>query len=254
MSLPAQAYSAPLPPDDGPSPRRSNASTPHPKPTATIPMKQRKVILAGATGLIGRDLLQGLLNDPTVQEVLALVRRPLALQHARLRSQVVDFAALPSLPPADEVYLALGTTIQVAGSQQAFRAIDFDANLAVARAARAAGARRAGLVSAMGASASSGIFYNRVKGELEDALKALPFEGLAIARPSLLIGDRHTLGQPERPGERYGQAIGRVLGPLIPANYRPIPAHRVATALLRAVPTVQGVRVMLSGEMNVAAA
>lgn len=217
-------------------------------------MNHRKVFLAGATGLIGREILQGLLNDPTVSEVLCLGRRPLALQHAKLRCQVVDFAALPTLPPADEVYLALGTTLQVAGSQQAFRAIDFDANLAIARAALAAGARRAGLVSAMGASATSGIFYNRVKGELEDALKALSFEGLAIARPSLLVGDRHSLGQPERPGERWGQAIGRVLSPLIPANFRPIPAHRVATALLRSVNTVRGLRVMMSGEMNVAAA
>jgi len=217
-------------------------------------MNHRKVFLAGATGLIGREILQGLLNDPTVSEVLCLGRRTLALQHAKLRSQVVDFAALPTLPPADEVYLALGTTLQVAGSQQAFRAIDFDANLAVARAALAAGARRAGLVSAMGASATSGIFYNRVKGELEDALKALSFEGLAIARPSLLVGDRHSLGQPERPGERWGQAIGRALGPLIPANYKPIPAHRVAAALLRSVNTVRGLRVMMSGEMNVAAA
>lgn len=216
-------------------------------------MNPRKVILAGATGLIGREILQGLLKDPTVREILALGRRPLPLQDTRLHSQVVDFAALPPLPPADEVYLALGTTIQVAGSQQAFRAIDFDANLAVARAAQAAGARRAGLVSAMGASATSGIFYNRVKGELEDALTALAFDGLAIARPSLLVGDRHTLGQPERRGERYGQAIGRLLGPLIPANYRPIPAGRVAAALLRSVPTVQGVHLMLSGEMNAAA-
>lgn len=216
-------------------------------------MHHRKVILAGATGLIGREILRGLLNDPSVSSVLSLGRRPLALQHPRLNSRVVDFAALPALPPADEVYLALGTTLQVAGSRQAFRAIDFDANLAVALAARAAGARRAGLVSAMGAAATSAVFYNRVKGELEAALTALPFDGLAIARPSLLLGDRHTLGQPQRPGERCGQAIGRVLGPLIPANYRPIQADRVAAALLRAVPTLQGLRVMMSGEMNVAA-
>jgi len=77
--------------------------------------------------------------------------------------------------------------------------VDFDANLAVARAAISAGARRAGLVSAMGASAKSGIFYSRTKGELEDALVALAFEGLVIARPSMLAGDRGSLGQPVRP-------------------------------------------------------
>jgi len=221
-------------------------------------MSSRRVLLAGATGLVGRELLAGLLADPSVDSVLALGRRPLPPElltaHPKLRSQVVDFAALPQLPAVDEVYLALGTTIKVAGSQAAFRAVDFDANLAVARAALAAGARRAGLVSAMGASADSSVFYNRVKGELEAALQALPFEGLSIARPSLLIGDRLTLGQPTRPGERWGEAIARVLGPLIPANYRPIEARRVATALRQSVPTVSGVRVMPSGEMQAVAA
>lgn len=219
-------------------------------------MSSRRVLLAGATGLVGRELLAGLLADPSVESVLSLGRRPLPPEllavHPRLRSQVVDFAALPELRAIDEVYLALGTTIKVAGSQAAFRAVDFDANLAVARAALAAGARRGGLVSAMGANAASSVFYNRVKGELEAALQVLPFEGLSIARPSLLIGDRLTLGQPTRPGERWGEAIARFLGPLIPANYRPIEARRVAAALRQSVPTARGLRVMLSGEMQAA--
>jgi uncharacterized protein YbjT (DUF2867 family) len=220
-------------------------------------MTNRPIILAGATGLVGRELLEGLLADPTVAEVRALVRRPLALptrpagQSARLTQQVVDFAALPALPASDEVYLALGTTIKVAGSQQAFRAVDFEANLAVARAALAAGVRRAGLVSAMGANARSSVFYNRVKGELEDALAALGFDALVIARPSLLIGDRTALGQPVRPGERQGERLARWLGPLVPRNVRPIPAARVARALLGAVPQAQGLERLLSGEMNV---
>jgi uncharacterized protein YbjT (DUF2867 family) len=219
-------------------------------------MSSRQVLIAGATGLVGRELLAGLLADPSVGSVRSLGRRPLPADrlaaHPKLHGQVVDFAALPELPPVDEVYLALGTTIKVAGSQAAFRAVDFDANLAVARAALAAGARRAGLVSAMGASAGSSVFYNRVKGELEAALQALPFEGLAIARPSLLIGDRLALGQPQRPGERWGEALARLLGPLIPANYRPIDARRVAAALRQAVPTARGVKVMPSGEMQAA--
>lgn len=220
-------------------------------------MTNRRIILAGATGLVGRELLEGLLADPTVAEVRALVRRPLALptrpagQSARLTLQVVDFAALPALPAADEVYLALGTTIKVAGSQAAFRAVDFEANLAVARVALAAGVRRAGLVSAMGANARSSVFYNRVKGELEDALAALGFEALVIARPSLLVGDRTALGQPERPGERQGERLARWLGPLVPRNLRPIPAAQVARALLGAVRQAQGLKCLLSGEMNV---
>jgi uncharacterized protein YbjT (DUF2867 family) len=208
------------------------------------------VALAGATGLVGRALLQGLLADEAVTAVHALGRRKLDTAHPKLTSHVVDFTALPPLPPVDEVYLALGTTIKVAGSQAAFRAVDFDANLAVARAARAAGARRAGLVSAMGADAKSRIFYNRVKGELEEALEAIPFDGLVIARPSLLVGDREALGQPTRRAEKVSMVVGRVIGPLVPANYRPIAATDVARALLARVPAAQGRVVLLSGELQ----
>lgn len=210
----------------------------------------RTVILAGATGLVGRELLQGLLADAGVATVHALVRRPLADTHPKLAVHVVDFSALPPLPSADEVFLALGTTIKVAGSQAAFRAVDFDANLAVARAARAAGARRAGLVSAMGADPRSSVFYNRVKGELEAVLPALGFEGLVIARPSLLVGERATLGQPPRPGETVGLWVDRCLGLLIPRDYRAIRAADVAAALRQAVPASVGVQVMRSGAMQ----
>ena len=212
-------------------------------------MTKRSVIIAGATGLVGREILAQLLVDDTVGEVHSLGRRAPALEHPKLQAQVVDFTTLPSLPQADEVYLALGTTIKVAGSQAAFRAVDYDANLAVAKAALAAGAKKAGLVSAMGADARSKVFYSRVKGELEEALKQLRFDGLAIARPSLLIGDRASLGQPHRPGETISFAIGRALGFLIPANYKPVEAKAVAQALLVNVPQARGSKVLLSGSM-----
>lgn len=199
---------------------------------------------------MGRAILQGLLADDSVAAVHTLGRRPLQLQHPKLISHTVDFAALPALPAAGEVYLALGTTIKVAGSQEAFRAVDFDANLAVARAAFAAGAKRLGLVSAMGADARSKIFYNRVKGELEDALAALPFEGQVIARPSFLVGDRELLGQPVRGGEKLALRVSTVLRPLIPANLRSIAAADVAAALLANVPGASGRVVLLSGQMQ----
>jgi uncharacterized protein YbjT (DUF2867 family) len=208
------------------------------------------VALAGATGLVGRAILQGLLADNSVTAVHALGRREPGVAHPKLTPHVVDFAALPPLPPLDEVYMALGTTIKVAGSQAAFRSVDFDANLSVARAALAAGARRAGLVSAVAADAKSRLFYNRVKGETEDALTQLPFEGLVIARPSLLLGDRDALGQPARTAERLTEVVCRLLGPLIPANYKPIEAADVARALLARVPTARGRVVLLSGEMQ----
>lgn len=207
---------------------------------------QRKVLLAGATGLVGGQILQSLLKDRTVSEVHALSRRPLDSRHPKLQVHLVDFGRLPALPPADEVYLALGTTIKVAGSQAAFRAVDLDANLAVARAAFAAGARRVGLVSAVGANAKSVVFYNRTKGELEDALRAMALTALVIARPSLLLGEREGLQQPPRLGERIAIPIAKRLAPLLPGIYRPVPAQAVAQALVATLLTAQGVVVLAS--------
>ncbi len=213
-------------------------------------MSSRTVILAGATGLVGQEILKGLLADPTVIAVHSLGRRKPVAQHPKLSTHVVDFAALPPLPPADEAYLALGTTIKVAGSQAAFRSIDHDANLAVAKAALTAGVKKLGLVSAMGADPRSRVFYNRVKGELEDALTKMPFEGTVIARPSLLVGNREVLGQKKRSGEVLGFAIAKVLGFLIPANLKPIQASSVAQALLAAVPSATARTVLPSGAMR----
>jgi uncharacterized protein YbjT (DUF2867 family) len=207
------------------------------------------VLLAGATGLVGGLVLQALLADPSVSQVHALSRRSLTIDHPKLQVYIVDFSRLPELPPADEAYLALGTTIKVAGSQQAFRAVDLDANLAVARAAFAAGVRRIGLVSAVGANAASSVFYNRIKGELEDALKAMGLAALVIAQPSLLLDHRDGLQQPSRLGERLAIPIGRLLAPILPGIYRPVHARAVAQSLVRTVPVAQGVRVLASDEL-----
>ena len=213
------------------------------------PDHPRKVLLAGASGLIGGLLLQGLLAHPAVTEVHALVRRPVDASHAKLRQHQVDFTALAALPEVDEVYLALGTTIRLAGSQAAFRAVDLHANLAVAEAAVKAGARRVGLVSAAGASSSSAVFYNRVKGELEDAFMALELDALVIARPSLLLDSRAHLGQAPRLAEKLSIPIGRLIAPWVPGAYRPVYAQSVATALLRHVPVATGLLVLPSDEL-----
>ncbi|ROZ69666.1 NAD(P)H-binding protein [Ramlibacter sp. WS9] len=211
----------------------------------------RSVLIAGASGLVGREILQGLLADDSVAAVHSLGRRELDLEHPKLTQHRVDFSkALPALPRVGEAFVALGTTIKVAGSQEAFRAVDFDAVVAVARAAKAAGATRLGVVSAMGANKRSSIFYNRVKGETQDALSAMGFETLVIAQPSFLAGDREALGQPLRSGEKLAMNISRVLTPLIPNNYKSIAAADVARALLDAVPRRTGRHVLLSGQMR----
>ncbi len=210
----------------------------------------RTVLVAGASGLVGQAILQGLLADDSVAQVHSLGRREVQLQHPKLSHHRVDFKALPALPGADEAFIALGTTIKVAGSQQAFRAVDFDAVVAVAKAAKASGATRLGVVSAMGADSHSRLFYNRVKGEMEEALSALGFETLVIARPSFLVGDRESLGQPHRAGEKIALHVSRWLAALIPGDYRAIDARSVARALLSAVRESKGRRIMPSGELR----
>ena len=213
----------------------------------------RSVLVAGASGLVGREILQGLLADDSVAAVHSVGRRELPLRHPKLTQHQVDFSGnFPALPRLGEAFIALGTTIKVAGSQQAFRAVDHDAVIAVARAARAAGATRLGVVSAMGADKRSAIFYNRVKGETEEALSALGFDALVIARPSFLSGDRAALGQPLRGGEKLAMNVSRMLAPLIPDNYKSIPARSVAAALLRTVPTARGKVVLLSAQLRTA--
>ncbi len=209
----------------------------------------RIVWLAGATGLVGSQILECLLADPDVARIHALTRRPLSVRHDRLQVHQVDFASLPALPAAQELYLALGTTIKVAGSQAAFRAVDLDANLAVAKAARRAGVTRVGLVSAAGANSASRLFYSRVKGELEDAVAALDFAGRVFARPSLLLGERHGLNQPARLGERLAMPIGRLLASIAPAAVRPVAAQAVARTLVDSVPTAHGTLVLDSGTL-----
>ena len=213
----------------------------------------RSVLVAGASGLVGRALLARLCVDPGVAAVHALVRRPLELALPGLQQHVVDFARLPALPAADEAYLALGTTIAVAGSREAFRAVDYTASLAVARAALHAGATRIGLVSAIGANARSPVFYSRTKGELEDALARLPLQALVIARPALLLGERERLGQPHRRGEHLAARADRWLRPLLPARLRAIAADDVAAALAATVPRAHGRQVLESARMQGAA-
>jgi len=210
----------------------------------------RKVLIAGATGLVGSQILQRLLQDNTVSEIHLLSRRALALQHPKLHLHQVDFSTLPTLPPLDEIYLALGTTIKQAGSRQAFEAIDLDANLAVANAGLTAGAKRLGLVSAMGANVDSLLFYNRIKGELEAELSTLPFEALVIARPSFLLGDRETLKQPQRRAEKLGIAMFKLLAPLLPKHLRAVEASKVAACLATLVPVASGEQVILSGDIQ----
>jgi uncharacterized protein YbjT (DUF2867 family) len=215
----------------------------------------RTALLAGASGLVGRALLAQLLANDRYEQVEVIARRPLPaelLRQPRLAARIGDLELLAgSTPGADDVYIALGTTIRSAGSEAAFRAVDFDLVVAIARAARSAGASRLAVVSALGADPASRLFYNRVKGEMEAALSMLGYASVVIARPSFLIGDRAALGQPTRSGEVWATRLFGPLRPLVPAAVRPIEAAAVAAALIAELKSATtGVRVLSSAAMQ----
>ncbi len=188
----------------------------------------------GASGLVGRLALSRLLEQNAITQVVAPTRRPLEIAHPRLINPVIDFEALPLQADwwaVDAVVCTLGTTLADAGSQAGFRHVDFDYPLQIAQQAQAHGAHTFVLNSAMGANAASRIFYNRVKGELEDALAALGFASLVLVRPGLIDGERH---QP-RPGEGRALAVSRALRPLLPKLLRPSRAPRIADVLVESV-------------------
>lgn len=192
-------------------------------------------LIAGASGLVGSCLLRQLLAAPEYDRVIALVRRPLELAHPKLTQVTADFALLEKVTAdlrCDDAFCCLGTTIKQAGSQAAFRAVDHAAVLAFAWTARRSGATRFFVVSALGANAGSRVFYNRVKGETEEALEVLGFRTLAIFRPSLLLGPRRET----RFGERVGEVVMWLAEPLLLGSlrqYRAIQAEVVARAMVR---------------------
>ena len=221
---------------------------------AKQPTTSRSALLAGATGLIGRALLPLLLHSDSYRQITVLARGPAAgiATDPKLDWLSIDFTQLPDpFPAVDDVYVALGTTIKVAGSQSAFRQVDFDFVVGIARAARASGATRLAVVSALGADSASRVFYNRVKGDMQATIGTLGYESVAIAQPSLLIGDRAALGQTVRSGEVLAARLLRPVMGLVPKSVRPIAAGKVAAALLQATLDARpGVRVLSSARMQ----
>jgi uncharacterized protein YbjT (DUF2867 family) len=212
-------------------------------------MAARAFALLGASGFVGGRLLELLASDAAYARGTLIGRRPLGLERDKVREVVVDFDRPETLREhlaVDDVFCCLGTTIKKAGSQDAFRKVDRDIPLAVGREARSAGAKQFLIVTAVGADAKSGIFYNRVKGEVEEALAALELPGgLKVFRPSIIVGDR---GE-SRPVERVAMALMSATRPLFVgglARYRAIDATDVARAMHRAAleePAVPGVQV-----------
>jgi uncharacterized protein YbjT (DUF2867 family) len=195
----------------------------------------RTALLAGATGLVGSHVLEELLADDTWSHVVTVGRRTTERRHEKLEQRIVDLSAVEAhgdLPPADDVFCCLGTTIRQAGSQGAFRRVDHDFVLGLARAGVRVGATQFLLVSAIGADPDSRVFYSRVKGEVETAVRALPYRAVQIFRPGLLLGHRTEF----RLGERIAMYLAPIAQPLLMGplrRYRSIRASDVARAMVR---------------------
>jgi uncharacterized protein YbjT (DUF2867 family) len=200
----------------------------------------KTALLAGTTGLIGSQLLDKLLSSDYYDKVIALTRRVLVRSHPKLVNVVTDFRhldqVLKDLEP-DDVFCCLGTTMAKAGSKERFYEVDFYYPLKVATITEGLGAQQFLLVSALGANKNSSVYYNRVKGEVEEAISAVGFGTVHIFRPSLLLGPR----QEKRPGEDAAKWLYKVFGFAIPARYKAISSERVALAMLaRAREDVKG--------------
>lgn len=196
-----------------------------------------KVLILGATGLTGGLVLEDLLAADQVSQVVAPIRRALTIEHEKLQLAEVDFAHLDQhadLFRVDAIICCLGTTIRKAGSRKKFREVDYGYAIKAAELGRQQGAEAFILMSAIGASSSSLVFYNRVKGELEDGLKGLGFPCLFIYQPSLLLGNRSEQRTAEALGMKAMPAINGLLqGPL--KRYRGIEATSVARAMVNEI-------------------
>lgn len=197
-------------------------------------MTSLRVLLLGATGLVGRQLLELLLRDDAVGHVTVMARRAVGITSPKLHETtgpLEEMHRYRALFAVDAIFCALGTTMKRAGSEEAFRRVDYAFPLTAARLGREAGATHFLLVSSAGANPVSRIFYSRVKGEIERDVIVLDYPRTTIARPSFLRGERSEL--------RAGERIVLSLSWFLPRAYKPIDAHDVARALVEAAHTQQ---------------
>lgn len=190
----------------------------------------RIALVAGSTGLVGSQLLQLLLNDGYYSGVKAISRKPLDFTHPKLENIVLDFERMTeyhSQLAADDVFCCLGTTIKKVKTKDKFRRVDFDYPVELARLSKSKGAEQYLLVSALGADKNSKIFYNQVKGEVEEAISQVGFASFHIFRPSLLMGER----KESRSGEEAGKVFFKYFGFLVPKKYKGIESVKVARAM-----------------------
>lgn len=207
-----------------------------------------KLLIVGATGLVGSHVLKIALEDPRITSIVAPVRSALP-PSPKLHAPIVNYENLPedsNLWKADAVICTLGTTIKVAGSKERFARVDRDYPLMVASLAQKAGTPAFILNSAMGADKSSPIFYNQVKGEVEEKLSAMGFKSLTFVRPGLIGGDRKEF----RLGEEVFKVVLKGLHPILPQRFKINPASHIAAKMIEAaIASEPGLHVISSEEL-----
>ena len=205
-----------------------------------IVASRKTALLLGATGMVGRELLQQLLDHQAYRRIIAPTRRRLHQQHARLDNPLLNFDNLERYREAfrcQDIFIALGTTIKKAGSEEAFRRVDYEYVVHSARLARQSGANQCLVVSSAGANSESRFLYSRTKGEMEEAITALDFWSVHVFRPGVLVGDRDEL----RLGEKIAAGLTRAIRSLSPAvlgDYNPTDADALARSMIDAAQTI----------------
>jgi uncharacterized protein YbjT (DUF2867 family) len=216
-------------------------------------MDKRTALLVGATGLVGGHCLNYLLKDENYSHIVVLTRRNLEIENPKLTQYAVDFDQLENYSDqikADDIFCCLGTTIKKAGSQEAFRKVDYYYPLQIAQLAAKNDARQFLMISALGADKKSRIFYNRVKGETETVIREIPFYGIQFFRPSLLVGNRAE----NRVGEKVAEFFLKIVKPILIGGwkkYRAITAATVAKAMVEIAKTdLKGIHIYESNQIQ----
>lgn len=213
---------------------------------------KRVALVFGASGLVGSELVKELVTDVSYSSIEVFLRKPMVLKSPKIKEHIIDFDHLEEfsqLMIGDDLFICLGTTIRKAGSVKKVEEIDRDLPVRIAQLAFANGVKRIAVVSSMGANTSSGNYYLRIKGEMEEGIRNIPFDQIVIARPSMLFGSRSEF----RFGEIIGKVFMRAIGFLLigkARKYRGIEGQAVAVAMIALIGSAHHEMVYQSDELQ----
>ncbi|OHX66963.1 Rossmann-fold NAD(P)-binding domain-containing protein [Flammeovirga pacifica] len=213
-------------------------------------MKQRIALIIGGTGLIGTSLINELIESDQYRKIISIARRPLGQPHIKVSEVITNLDNISNLEIKEDItdaFCCLGTTMKKAGSKEAFYQVDYNFVIAFAELSKKIQVSSFNVVTAMGSNKNSKVYYNRVKGEVQEEVIKLNFDVLNIYQPSLLIGDRDET----RLGEDLGKILNKVLRPIIPKKYQGINGKKVAKSMIRtALSSTKKVNILTSDQLQ----